>query len=65
MNALIPALFGNGQRKFILAVMASASAGALCWAGHLSGAEWVTAQTLLLGLYGSANVIDKRMGGAG
>ena len=65
MNALIPSLFGNGQRKFVLAAFASACAGVLCWYGHLSGGEWVTAQSIILGLYKAANIVDKKLGGAG
>lgn len=63
--SLIPPLFGNGQRKFILALLSSFCGGILCWLGHISGSEWVTAQSLILGLYGTHNVIDKRLGGAG
>lgn len=65
MTSLIPPLFGIGQRKFILAFFGSVSAGILCWQGHISGSEWVTAQSLILALYKAANVVDKRLGGAG
>lgn len=65
MNGLIPPLFGNGQRKFALAAFASMSAAVLCWHGSISGAHWVTAQSVILGLYKAANVVDKRLGGAG
>lgn len=55
----------NGYRKFFLATFASVSAGVLCWYHCLSGGEWVTAQSLILGLYKAANVVDKKFGGAG
>lgn len=55
----------NGLRKFVLAAFASVSAGVLCWYGHVSGGEWVTAQSIILGLYKAANIVDKRLGGAG
>lgn len=55
----------NGKRKFFLACLGSICASLLCWDFHLSGAEWVTAQSIILGLYKAANIIDKKMGGAG
>lgn len=55
----------NGYRKFVLAAFASISGGLLCWFSHITGSEWVTAQSLILGLYKAANVIDKKLGGAG
>lgn len=55
----------QGLRKFILAAFASICAGYLCWHFRLSGAEWVTAQSIILGLYKVANLADKKMGGAG
>lgn len=55
----------NGLRKFILAAFASLSAAVLCYTGHMSGGEWVAGQSLILGLYKAANVIDKKLGGAG
>ena len=55
----------EGLRKFLLAAFASLSAGVLCWYGHLSGGEWVTSQSIILGLYKAANIVDKKLGGAG
>lgn len=55
----------NGKRKFILALLASVSAGVLCWYGRVDSHDWVEAQTIILGLYKLANVIDKKLGGAG
>lgn len=45
-----------GLRKYSLAVFASVCAGVFCWCGQISGGEWVTAQSLILGLYKAANV---------
>lgn len=55
----------NGWRKYSLALLGSLSASTLCWFHCMSGAEWVTAQSIILGLYKAANVIDKKLGGAG
>lgn len=55
----------EGSRKFMLAAFASLCAMALCWWHRLTGGEWVTAQSLILGLYKAANIVDKKLGGAG
>lgn len=55
----------NGKRKFLLALLASISAGVLCWFGRVTSHDWVEAQVIILSLYKIANVIDKKMGGAG
>lgn len=55
----------NGWRKYSLAMLASISGSILCWYTHVSGGEWVTAQSLILGLYKAANIVDKKMGGNG
>ena len=52
-------------RKFILAGFASVVSVVLAFTGHLSGSEWVAAQSLILGLFGAANVADKKFGGGG
>ena len=54
-----------GTRKFSLAVFASVATFVLAFLSKVSGAEWVAAQSLILGLYGAANVMDKKLGGAG
>lgn len=54
-----------GNRKFILACFASVSSVGLCYIGKLTGGEWVAVQSLILGLFGAANVVDKKLGGAG
>lgn len=52
-----------GYRKFALASFASLCAGVLCYTGKLSGGEWVTAQSIILGLYKSADVLNRRVNG--
>ena len=54
-----------GTRKFSLAVFGSIASVILSFTGHLTGSEWVAVQSFLLGLYGAANVTDKKLGGAG
>lgn len=57
--------FLGGNRKFILACFASVASVFLCYIGKISGGEWVAVQTLILGIFGAANVVDKKLGGAG
>lgn len=52
-----------GYRKFIIAVAFWVSATALCAAGKLSGAEFVTVAGLVTGLYGAANVTARVING--
>lgn len=63
MESNPPMLAGN--RKFILACFTSVSAVGLCYLGKITGGDWVGVQALVLGLFGAANVIDKKLGGAG
>ena len=58
-------IFSTGQRKFVLAMFCATNCFALCWGGHLSGSETVTVVSILTALYKAANVVDKRLGGAG
>lgn len=58
-------LLTTGCRKFILAMCLGHGCLLLCWGGHMTGAETVTVVSILSGLYKAANVIDKRLGGAG
>lgn len=55
----------NVTRKFFLACFFAAGSFTLTLLGHLSGTEWVSVVTLILGVYGTANVVDKKLGGAG
>lgn len=49
-----------GHRKFILALIATISAFILCKCHCLSGVEWMSAQTLILGLYKTADVLNRK-----
>lgn len=55
----------KGWRKFALTCFASVASVALAFAKILAGPEWVAVQTLILSIYGAANVMDKKYGGAG
>ena len=48
------------SRKFGLAVTFSLVSIAALFSGHLSGGEFIAATTVILGLYGAANVMDKK-----
>jgi hypothetical protein len=54
-----------GQRKFILAMTLGVGCLLLCAFGRMSGSETVTVVSILSALYKAANVVDKRLGGAG
>lgn len=55
----------TGMRKYTLALLALMSAFTLCWFGQLQGGYFVSALGIILGLYKTANIVDKRLGGAG
>jgi hypothetical protein len=55
----------DGKRKFILACFFSLASTALTWFSKLTPEGYVTMATLILAIYGAANVIDKAKGGAG
>jgi hypothetical protein len=55
----------NGKRKFLMAVGCGVASFVLAWKGVVSGSEWVAVTSLVLGIHGAANVIDKKLGGAG
>lgn len=55
----------NGGRKFALTLLVLIGSLALALVGRLDGAGWVTIATLALSVYGAANVVDKKLGGAG
>lgn len=55
----------NGFRKFFVAVLFGLGSMFLCYTSHMTGGECVAALTFFAGLYKAANVIDKKMGGAG
>lgn len=55
----------TGNRKFILASAATIGSFVLAWRHGLSGGEWVTVVGVILSAHGVANVVDKKLGGAG
>lgn len=55
----------NGWRKFSMAMYFGTACFILCYTNHMSGSETVAVVTILAGLYKAANVIDKKLGGAG
>jgi hypothetical protein len=55
----------NGLRKFIITIYFGTAVFVLCWYDHMTGTQVVEAVAILAGLYKAANVIDKKLGGAG
>jgi hypothetical protein len=52
-------------RKFFLAFLGLVGSFALAEQHLVSGSEWVAVVTLILTVHGTANVVDKKLGGAG
>lgn len=52
---------GYKSRKFLLASFASIIASIALFTIDFSGTTWVTAQSIILGLYGAANVGEKKV----
>ncbi len=50
------------SRKYSLAFIATSISAIGLFTGHLTGSEWVTAQSIILGLYGASNVAQKATG---
>jgi len=50
------------SRKFILAVSAMVASIVALFLGTIDGGTWVAALSLILGLYGGSNVIQKIKG---
>ena len=48
------------SRKFTLAVSSLCMTGVGLYMGFIGGGEFVAAITVILGLYGAANVMDKK-----
>lgn len=55
----------TGTRKFFITVAGSIGAFFLCWVGKLQGHDWLIFQSIVLGVHHAANVVDKKLGGAG
>lgn len=49
------------SRKFLLALIASIVSSIALFTIDFSGATWVSAQSIILGLYGAANVVNKKV----
>ena len=55
----------NGTRKFMVTAFIAVTGTVAMFAGKLDQGGYVTLMTMILTIYGAANVIDKKMGGAG
>lgn len=55
----------NGKRKFVMSILVILLSATMVFAGKMEWSGWVTLATLALGIYGAANVVDKKLGGAG
>ncbi len=51
---------GYTSRKFIFAVIIGLIATVALFTGFITGGEWITINTLILGLYSGANVISEK-----
>ncbi len=49
------------SRKFVLAVLTLAFASVALPLDWLTGGEWVTAATLVMGAYGAANILQPKL----
>ena len=49
------------SRKFLLALLASIVSSIALFTIDFSGATWVSARSIILGLYGAANVTNKKV----
>jgi hypothetical protein len=56
-------LYGN--RKFYITAFMTIAGSAALFAGKLGDASYVTLMTVILSIYGAANIVDKKLGGAG
>lgn len=55
----------DGKRKFWAAVFIMVTGTLALFVGKLDQGGYVTLMTMILTIYGAANVIDKKLGGAG
>lgn len=51
------------SRKFILAGFFTLTGTVALFLGGLSGGEWIALATVVLGLYGAADVTDQKLNG--
>lgn len=50
-----------GSRKFILAVFAIVVSAVSLYADKIGSGEWIASITIVLGLYGAANVAQRKV----
>jgi hypothetical protein len=55
----------NGTRKFMVTAFITVVGSVALFASKLDQGGYVTLMTMVLTIYGAANVIDKKLGGAG
>jgi len=55
----------TGKRKFWITTFITVTGTAALFSGKLDQGGYVTLMTLILSIYGAANIIDKRGGGLG
>lgn len=53
------------SRKFLLTVFFACTGAVALFTGQMDGGTYVALATLILGVYGASNVMDKRGGGSG
>lgn len=51
---------GFQSRKFLLTILILSLASLFLYLGKLSGGEWITLSTLIMGMYKAANVTEKK-----
>lgn len=55
----------DGKRKFLITAFITLAGTAALFGGKLPSEGYVTLMALILSIYGAANVVDKKLGGAG
>lgn len=56
-------LYGN--RKFYITAFITLAGSVALFMGKLGDAGYVTLMTMILSIYGAANIVDKKLGGSG
>lgn len=55
----------NGKRKFVITLIITVSSIAGLFSGKIDQSVYSTLMMMILGIYGAANIVDKKLGGAG
>lgn len=55
----------DGKRKFLITAFITLAGTIALFASKLPSEGYVTLMALVLSIYGAANVVDKKLGGAG